>query len=112
MLECLLAERLSAVASCEAQIQDHISDRIANEIDMKAYDLAGNFAHGSLQVKVDTVRPTSQFSSPITGSTNTLVRGSFSLSGSSADSTSGVSAAEISVDGKTWLPLAISPSNT
>jgi hypothetical protein len=74
--------------------------------------LAGNFAHGSLQVKVDTVRPTSQFSSPITGSTNTLVRGSFSLSGSSADSTSGVSAAEISLDGKTWLPLAISPSNT
>jgi hypothetical protein len=82
-----------------------------NDIDMRAYDLASNMAQDYLQVKVDTVRPTSQFSSPINGSTNTLVRGSFSLSGSSADATSGVLAAEIALDGNTWLPLAISPSN-
>jgi hypothetical protein len=83
-----------------------------NEIVIKAHDMAGNVAQGSLQVKVDTVRPTSQFSSPRNGSTNTLVRGNYSLSGSSADTTSGVAAAEISLNSKTWLPLVISSSNT
>jgi hypothetical protein len=79
---------------------------------MKAYDLAGNMAQDSLQVKVDTVRSARHFSSPINGSTNTLVRGNYSLSGLSADATSGVAVAEISLDGKAWLPLVISPSNT
>jgi hypothetical protein len=82
-----------------------------NGIDMRAYDLAGNVATDSLQVKVDTVRPTSGFSSPSNGSTNILARGIYSLSGLSADATSGVSAAEIALDGKTWLSLALSTSN-
>jgi hypothetical protein len=88
-----------------------ISQDGINSIAVRAQDLAGNMAQDSLQVKVDTVRPTSQFSSPINGSTNTLVRGIYSLSGLSADFTSGVSTAEIALDGNTWLPLAISPSN-
>jgi len=82
-----------------------------NDIDMRAYDLAGNMSSDSLQVKVDTVRPTSKFISPTESSTNTLVRGNYSLSGSSSDATSGVSAAEISLDGKSWLPLIVSSSN-
>jgi hypothetical protein len=65
-----------------------------------------------LQLKVDTVNPTSRFTSPINDSTNTLVRGNYSLSGSSADATSGVAASEISLDGKIWLPLAISSGDT
>ncbi len=82
-----------------------------NDIDMRAYDLAGNMSSDSLQVKVDTIKPTSKFISPIDGSTNTLVRGNYSLSGSSSDTTSGVASGEISLDGKTWLPLEISSSN-
>ena len=82
-----------------------------NDLDMRAYDLAGNMSSDSLRVKVDTVKPTSKFATPINGSTNTIVRGNYSLSGSSSDTISGVSAAEISLDGKTWLPLVISSSN-
>jgi hypothetical protein len=59
-------------------------------------------------VKVDTVKPASKFISPANGSADTLVRGTYSLSGSSSDATSGVSTAEISLDGKNWLPLVIS----
>jgi hypothetical protein len=79
-----------------------------NDIRLRAYDLAGNMSSDSLQLKVDTVNPTSQFTSPINDSTNTLVRGDYSLSGTSADTTSGVGLSEISLDGKIWLPLAIS----
>lgn len=83
-----------------------------NRIDMRACDEAGNVSTESLQVKVDTVSPTSQFISPVQGSTNTLVRGTYSLAGSSSDAMSGVSSAEISLDGKTWLPLVISSDDT
>lgn len=79
-----------------------------NDIDMRAYDLAGNMAGDSIQVKVDTEKPASRFTSPSNSSTSTLVRGNYSLSGSASDTTSGVSGTEISLDGKNWLPLVVS----
>ncbi len=83
-----------------------------NAIDTRVYDVAGNRSSKSLEIKVDTVRPTSKFSSPANGSNDTLVRGTYTLAGVSADTLSGVSMAEISLDGKNWLPLEISSGDT
>ena len=83
-----------------------------NAISVRVYDVAGNMSSDSMHVKVDTVKPTSTFASPVNGSTNTLVRGTYSFSGSSSDATSGVSAAEISLDGTNWWPLGISSRDT
>jgi hypothetical protein len=82
-----------------------------NEIGMRAYDLAGNIWVDHLRVKIDTVKPTSTFTSPGNGSSDTLARGIVSLSGSSKDITSGISSAEISLDGMSWLPLEIGSEN-
>ena len=81
-----------------------------NDIDVRAYDLAGNVSSDSIQVKVDTEKPVSQFTSPLNTSTDTLIRGVYKLFGSSSDTVSGLSIAEISLDGNTWLPLEISSS--
>jgi hypothetical protein len=81
-----------------------------NEIAFQAYDLAGNMSSDSIQVKVDTEKPVSQFTSPINASTDTLIRGVYELLGSSSDTVSGLSIAEMSLDGDTWLPLVISSS--
>ncbi len=83
-----------------------------NAISIRAYDFAGNMSSDSMQVKIDTVKPISTFASPVNGSTNTLVRGTYSFSGSSSDTNSGVLAAEISLDGTNWLPLVISSRGT
>ena len=77
-------------------------------IDFTSIDNAGNSVTETRTVKVDTVKPISKFISPANGSADTSVRGMYSLSGSSSDATSGVSTAEISLDGKNWLPLVIS----
>lgn len=77
-------------------------------INFSSIDNAGNTATETRTVKVDTVKPVSRFTSPANGSTDTLVRGAYSLSGSSSDATSGISMAEISLDGKNWRPLVIS----
>jgi hypothetical protein len=77
-------------------------------INFSSIDNAGNTATETRTVKVDTVKPASQFTSPANSSTDTLVRGMYSLSGSSSDATSGISTAEISLDGKNWLPLVVS----
>ena len=81
-----------------------------NDIAVRAYDLAGNMSSDLIQLKVDTEKPTSKFTSPLQASTNTLIRAVYELVGSSSDTVSGVSSAEISLDGKTWLPLGISSS--
>jgi hypothetical protein len=83
-----------------------------NAISVRVYDVAGNMSSDSTQVKVDIVKPTSIFASPANGSTNTLVRGTYSFSGSSSDTNSGVLAADISLDGKNWLPLVLSSDDT
>jgi hypothetical protein len=82
-----------------------------NDIEMRACDLAGNISSASLQIKVDTVKPTSIFTVPSNGSRDTLARGIFSLSGTSKDATSGVLSAEISLDGMNWLPLVMGSEN-
>ena len=89
-----------------------LSEDGINEISFRAYDSAGNMTSDSLQVKVDTVKPISKFTSPLNASTDTLVRGTYKLSGSSADTISGVSRAEISLDSKSWLLLEVDSDNT
>jgi hypothetical protein len=89
-----------------------VSKNGTNAILIEAYDLAGNRASDSLEIRVDTEKPNSRFTSPVNGSTDTLVRGSYSLSGVSADTISGVTGAEISLDGKNWLPLSIAGDAT
>ena len=81
-----------------------------NEIAVRAKDLAGNMSSDSIQVKVDTEKPVSQFTSPLNASTDTLIRGVYDSFGSSSDTVSGLSIVEISLDGHTWLPLEISSS--
>jgi hypothetical protein len=79
-----------------------------NSISMKAYDRAGNVSAGTLEVRVDTGEPSSTFISPLNGSENNLVRGSYPISGASTDALSGVSRAELSFDGGlTWTALGL-----
>jgi hypothetical protein len=78
-----------------------------NQIAVRAYDLAGNMSSDSIQVKVDTEKPISQFTFPLNASTHTLIRGVYELFGSSSDTVSGVLTAEISLDRNTWLPLEV-----
>jgi hypothetical protein len=79
-----------------------------NSISMRVYDRAGNVSADTLDVKVDTGRPSSAFVSPSNGSANNLVRGVYPISGSSTDTLSGVSEAELSFDGsKTWTALGL-----
>lgn len=78
-----------------------------NDISFRAYDLAGNVSSDSVQVKVDTGQPQSTFTIPLDHSTDTLVRGLFTLSGNSLDIVSGIMKAEISFDGKSWFPVTI-----
>ena len=88
-----------------------LSENGINKIAFRAYDSAGNKGSDSLQVQVDTEKPTSKFTSPLEASSDTLVRESYDLTGLSSDATSGISGAEISLDGQTWLPLIMSPEN-
>jgi hypothetical protein len=89
-----------------------VSNDGVSAIDIQAYDVAGNMTSHSLQVKVDTEKPISKFVAPENGSTNTIARGSYSFSGLSSDTTSGVSSAEISLDGNNWIPLDVSLEGT
>lgn len=82
-----------------------------NNISVRAYDSAGNLANDSIQVKVDSVKPVSELTTPGHGSTNTVVRGQFTFSGSARDAVSGVRAVEISVDEKSWDPAVMDTSN-
>ncbi|MGE5378719.1 MAG: Ig-like domain-containing protein, partial [Bacteroidota bacterium] len=76
---------------------------------VKVYDHAGNVSVDTLQVKVDTGKPSSTFISPVNGSENNLARAIFPMSGTSTDALSGVSRAELSVDeGRTWNSLILS----
>jgi len=82
-------------------------------VQIKVTDHAGNFSTASASAKVDTIPPVSAFISPADGST-TQVSGNhvYHLTGASSDPTSGVSGAEISVDGgTTWQPLPLGSGN-
>jgi hypothetical protein len=80
----------------------------AHSVIFQADDNAGNEAQSSLQnLKIDTQPPHSSFLSPAEGTT-VVASGDITLSGQVTDDTSGVSSAELSLDGgTTWLPLSL-----
>jgi hypothetical protein len=81
-----------------------------NSILVKTYDKAGNMLSNQAQVKVDTGMPTSTFTSPANGSTDTLARNTLPLAGVASDTLSGIASVELSYDGgKTWVLTALSP---
>ena len=68
-------------------------------------DNAGNtVTNTSTSIRVDTIAPVSQFTSPAPSS---LELGEFQVFGSSSDAGSGVSAAQISMDGTNWNALTL-----
>ncbi len=80
-----------------------------NSISVRTYDKAGNMLSSQAQVKVDTGMPTSRFTSPANGSTDTLARNTLPLSGIASDALSGIALVEISYDGgKTWTLTTLS----
>jgi hypothetical protein len=73
-----------------------------HQVTMRASDNAGNVKETSRQVRVDSLAPVSSFA-PMSGP----VSGLASLSGASADATSGIALVEFSIDdGLTWQGLA------
>ncbi len=79
---------------------------------MRVFDQAGNESSASRSIRVDSQPPQSTFTSPADGSTTT-VSGRFTLTGSSSDATSGLAAAEFSLDnGRTWQPLELDQSGS
>ena len=70
-------------------------------------DLAGNSATQSQTIDIDSVEPVSMFASPPEGSTITT-NSVLQMSGSSTDATSGLSSAQISLNGgETWIGLPL-----
>jgi hypothetical protein len=82
-----------------------------NDIAVRAYDSAGNVSTDALQIKVDSIRPVSGFTSPLKHSTDTLIRGQYSFSGTSVDTGSGIAKGEISFDQKRWYPVVMDGEN-
>lgn len=83
-----------------------ISEGIHN-LQARVTDVAGNVSTTSQTLKVDSVPPASAFISPAEGSTTT-VHGTITLTGSTADATSGATNAEISLDnGAHWGPISL-----
>lgn len=76
-------------------------------VQVRVTDLAGNITTSTTTVRVDATPPSSAFGSPPEGST-TVVNGRITMSGATADATSGATGAEISLNGgANWLPLAL-----
>ncbi|MCQ3935427.1 MAG: hypothetical protein DPW18_00125 [Chloroflexi bacterium] len=70
-----------------------------------ARDVAGNEVTVERRIRVDTVSPVVQITSPTNGD---VVQGDVHLSGSLEDMTSGPEGGEISVDGgRTWFPVSL-----
>jgi len=74
-------------------------------LEVRASDQAGNQTSETYTVNVDSLTPQSAFTSPVEGSTTTI-SGVVTFSGVSLDTLSGLSEAEVSLDGgNTWQPL-------
>jgi hypothetical protein len=72
----------------------------------RAFDVAGNSASTSAEVKVDTTPPLVVINGG-TGLSDVVVKDTYTLSGSITDAGSGIQSAEISLDGGVnWSPLA------
>jgi len=82
-------------------------------VQVQATDRAGNVSTESQLVDVDSTPPQSGFISPAEGSVAFAHGREFVMSGQSADVTSGLDEALISLDGgSTWQPLAASPDGS
>ncbi len=110
------SDALSGIGSRQYQIdggawQSGGSAAVAGEgahtINWQVTDVAGNTSTGSQSFSIDSVEPVSVFVSPPEGSTVT-VNGTLNMNGTSADATSGLNAAQISLDGgSTWSSLGM-----
>lgn len=77
-------------------------------VEFQARDQGGNTTTASQMVNVDTTPPQSAFTSPAEGSTAYAHGQGFVMSGASSDATSGLSGAQISLDGgTTWQPISL-----
>jgi hypothetical protein len=82
-------------------------------VQVQGTDHAGNVSTESQLVDVDSTPPQSGFISPAEGSVAFAHGNEFVMSGQSADVTSGLDEARISLDGGlTWQPLAVSPDGS
>lgn len=82
-------------------------------VQVQGTDHAGNVSTESQLVDVDSTPPQSGFISPAEGSVAFANGREFVMSGQSADVTSGLDEAQISLDdGSIWLPLAVSPDGS
>jgi len=79
----------------------------AHTVNWQVTDLAGNTSTGSQSFSIDSVEPVSVFVSPPEGSTVTT-NGTLNMNGTSADATSGLDAAQISLNGGTsWSGIGV-----
>ena len=113
-VEASASDPLSGVASVENKLDGgawqagstvNVSTEGVRDVSFRAVDLAGNAAIQSIQVRIDTVSPLTRFTNPADGS-EVWVSGEVTLRGTSTDPTSGVSFAELSLNGgKNWQGL-------
>ncbi len=77
-------------------------------VQVQATDQAGNTSFETQTVDVDSTPPQSGFVSPAEGSVSFAHGTDFMMSGQSSDATSGMSTAQISLDGgSTWQPIPL-----
>lgn len=74
----------------------------AHTVDFRVTDHAGLQAIISQVVKIDQTKPQSVFTTPLEGSSGTVIKGVYKFIGSSLDATSGIGVVEISFNGSPW----------
>lgn len=114
MVEASASDPLSGVARVENKLDGgawsagstvNVTAEGVRGVSFRAVDVAGNDAIQSTQVRIDTVSPLTRFTNPADGS-EIWVSGELTLRGTSTDATSGVSFAELSLNGgETWQGL-------
>ena len=110
------SDALSGIGSRQYQIDGEawqsggsaaVTGEGAHTVNWQVTDVAGNTSTGSQSFSIDSVEPVSVFVSPPEGSTVT-VNGMLNMDGTSADATSGLDVAQISLNGGTsWSPLGM-----
>jgi hypothetical protein len=85
----------------------------SHTVEFQARDQAGNTTSETQAVNVDMTPPQSGFTSPAEGSTTYAHGQDFVMSGASSDASSGLSGAQISLDGgTTWQPISLNSDGT
>ncbi len=114
IVDAVASDPLSGVAQIEYSLSGgawvggasvEVTGEGISTVTFRARDIAGNEAVGTATIKVDTLEPSSRFTSPADGS-ESWVSGEFTIVGTSSDDTSGVSLVELSLDGgSNWRDL-------